>query len=146
MVAKRKIWKTAIPKGTELFHGTSARESFDVPSGHSWYSDSPGVAKQFVSHRKGAGRPRILKLLVKKRITNLALIESSEEYDALFEELGRRTGHDPLGFPHAMIVCDAGLEGWVIPKNYPEGADIMLCYPADYLELVDIAYLQPEST
>lgn len=145
-MAKRKIWKTAISRGTELFHGTSAREPFDVPSGHSFYSDSPEVAKHFVRHRKDTGQPRILRLRAKKRISKLALIESAEEYDALFDYLGHKTGHDPLGFPHVLIACQAGLEGWVIPKNYPEGADIMLCYPEDYLELVDVAYLQSEST
>lgn len=144
-MAKRKIWRTSIKKGTELFHGTSSKEEFDVPSGHSFFSDSPEVAKKFVRPRRGGGVPRILRLRARKPITKLALIESAEEYDALFEELGRRTGHDPLGFPHAEIACQAGLEGWVIPQNYPEGSDIMLCYPEDYLELVDMAYLDPES-
>ncbi len=119
-----------------LFHGTSAKEDFTVPDWSSFFSDSKTVAGKFVRHRREGGTPRILEFRVARRILKLALIETAEEYDALIEKLGRKLGYDPLSFPHSQIVCESGLEGWVIPHNYPEGADIMLCSPGRWLEFV----------
>ena len=52
----------------------------------------------------------------------------------------RREGRNVRG--DAEIVCDARLNGWIIPNNYPDGADIMLCRPEDWLEFIDVAKLE----
>ena len=37
-------------------------------------------------------------------------------------------------------------EGWVIPANYPEGADVLICTPSEYLELIQVLAVDTKNT
>ena len=134
--------RTAIPKGTDLFHGTNVEEDFRVPNGPAWFGNAFTVAKYFATYHGDDGTPRVYHYRVKRRITGLLLIETREEYDRQMEQLAQKTGRSQDVHGDAEIVCEAGLNGWVIPNNYPDGADIMLCRPEDWIEFVEVAKLE----
>lgn len=122
----------SLPVGTDLFHGTSAKEKFDVPEGPAFFGDTVYVARLFVKRRRGP-KPRIIRLEVTIEVPQLALIQSAEDFDRLAESQGLESG--PKDVESLInLVCGSGLDGWIIPRNYREGADIMLCEPSRWLE------------
>ena len=130
-----EIRTTSLPVGTELYHGTQAPERFDVPRGPAWFSDSEGVADNFVRWNRvmGTPRPRIYTFEVVREIPGLALIETPAEMEAFVEVIGVG-GYGLYGLRElAEAVCDhrwLDLAGWVVPYNYPDGgSDTMLCDP-----------------
>jgi hypothetical protein len=130
----------AIPAGAILYHGTSSPEKFRRPSGPAFFSDSESVARYFATWREGGGgkkgRPRILRYEVVHEISHLALIESTMAFDDFSERVGY--GGDPESTEERVdMVCSAGFDGWIIPNNYPDGADIMLCQPERWLVFID---------
>lgn len=123
----------SLPVGTEIFHGTSAK-GFLTPRGPAFFGDTYSVAKNFTSWHRGE-HPRVLRFEVTQEIPRLALIETKEDFDRLAEDLGLEDRGDTES--RVEMVCGAGYDGWIIPNNYPDGADIMLCEPARWLKFLD---------
>lgn len=124
-----------IPEGTSLFHGTSADERFeedDLFEGPGWVSDDIRVARKFV------GWPTVSSRIIAFYTTrDIELIEwcSKNDIEAFVESQRYELDDASSSYELAEIVASAGYEGWIIPNNYPEGVDIMLCDPASVLEL-----------
>jgi hypothetical protein len=124
--------------GDVLFHGTSSEEAFEedqeTPDGPAWFTESEAVAQRFTDW-SGGPRPRILtyRVLAKPK---LLLWETDADIGKVVDE-DYISEYDNRELAEA--VCDAGYDGWTCPNNYPEGgADIMLCAPEDWLELVGL--------
>ena len=125
-----------IVRGTELFHGTSSPERFEKDGtfeGPGWVSDDIRVAREFVRGEGPAAR-----VITFRAARDIELIEWRTGYEIeafLAPTHGEDAFYDMDMAEIAEAVCDAGYEGWIIPNNYPEGADILLCDPASVLEL-----------
>lgn len=112
--------------GTLLFHGTSSTdfdEQQDGLDGPAWLSDSEAVAERFALRNQYEGsRPRVLTFVLEEDV-ELHLIRSAADLSEMAEE------HD-ISFDGVEemrdSVIDSGIPGWVIPNNYPEGADILM--------------------
>jgi hypothetical protein len=111
--------------GTILYHGTSDPdwdEQRILPKVPLWLSNSPQVAQNFSTwHQWEGGRPRVITYRLNQSI-RLVRIDSAGEFEALKERLGYFEDTNAL----ALGVVAAGYAGWIIPRNYPEGADIMI--------------------
>lgn len=123
----------SLPAGTELFHGTSEK-GFLIPRGPAFFGDTYSVARNFTSWHRGE-HPRVLRFEVTEEIPRLALIESQADFDRLAEEAGLELDHGTES--RIDLVCSHGFDGWIIPNNYPDGADIMLCEPSRWLKFLD---------
>ncbi len=116
-----------LKRGTTVYHGTDS-EDFDERADELqtpfWVSDSPEVAKYFGTGYQGGNKPRILTYTMTDDV-NLIVIRDSEDINEIHELAG--SSGDPREL--ADFVCSRlGYGGWIIPDNYPEGADIMLCH------------------
>lgn len=118
---------TILRAGTVLYHGTAEPdfdESDDGLDGPAWLSDSPLVAERFARRNASgsASRPRVLSYTLEVDV-ELHLIRSTVDIEMLAEEHG-------ISFDGVEemrdSVSDSGIPGWVIPNNYPEGADILI--------------------
>ena len=131
--------------GKILYHGTSSFEDFEhdgygTPDGPAWFSDGIEVAEYFKSWGSGP-RPRILKYRVVAR-PNLFKFRDMK---AIAKRIGlpreeyvfecNLENYEPGFFVEK--ICSIGYDGWIIPDNYPEGADIVICEPERFLELVE---------
>lgn len=108
--------------GTVLMHGTSScfEPHEDDLVGPAWFSRSESVARNFVGDH--GGQKRILVYEVTEPIT-LPCFRTSQETDAWCEKHGiERTSAEDI----ANGVKAAGVAGWIIPDNYPDGDDILL--------------------
>lgn len=118
---------TTLKAGTVLYHGTAMtefEEADDHLDGPAWLTDSEAVAERF-ARRNAQGsdsKPRVLTYTLDSDI-ELHLIRGRADLDELTEEHGISfNGVEEM----RDTVSDAGIPGWVIPSNYPEGADILL--------------------
>jgi hypothetical protein len=111
----------AVPAGTLLYHGTGWAFDPDEIMAPTWFSRSIHVARHF-SRRSEGGKSRILGYRTGAEIV-LPLIRGAGQFDAFCERHGIRpySAEDM-----ADGVRRAGLAGWVIPDNYPDGDDILL--------------------
>jgi hypothetical protein len=125
-------------KGDILYHGTSVEERFEdeqgTPDGPAWFSDSVEVAEHFKSWWEHP-HPRVLAYRVIEE-PKLVVWWSIQDIEDWFEQ---ERGIESPESPHDMAdeLCAAGYDGWIIPENYPEGADILLCFPERHLVLVE---------
>ncbi len=119
-----------LARGARLYHGTSVDEDFSIPNGPAWFSDAEDVAEYFQTWHTGP-RPRILPFWVSDS-PKLLLVHSDADFRAFEDEHDEELSGCGSG-EMAEIVCRAGYDGWIIPNNYPEGADIMLCDPERWL-------------
>jgi hypothetical protein len=131
-------------RGDILYHGTAAVEAFEkkgrgVPMGPAWFSEGYGVAKYFMTW--GAGpRPRILtyRVVVRPNLFKFRNMESLAKLVGLPKEdyvsVENLENYDP-GF-WVERLCATKYDGWIIPDNYIDGSDIMICEPERFLELV----------
>lgn len=124
----------SLPVGTDLFHGTSVK-GFKIPRGPAFFSDTYGVAKNFVNWHRGGKKPRVMRFEVTDEIPKLALIESKEDLEQIAEDLGGEVREDTQS--RIDLVRMAGFDGWIIPNNYPDGADIMLLEPARWIKFLE---------
>jgi hypothetical protein len=122
----------SLPAGTEVFHGTS-QKGFLIPRGPAFFSDTYSVAKYFTTWHQGK-KKRILRFEVTDEIPKLALIESKADFDHLADEFGVEAQDTESRID---LVRMAGFDGWIIPNNYPDGADIMILEPARWLKFLD---------
>lgn len=120
--------------GTLLYHGTGSDELDETCQRldrFTWLSTSPSVAKKF-AQRFAEGN---LRVITYKLTQNLVLpkICSQREMQAFVAE------HD-LSLDGVEEIRDtvdaAGLPGWVLPFNYPDGDDVLIrdTYLLDYVE------------
>lgn len=129
ILLESRVRTQIIRRGEILYHGTSSKENFDIPDGPAWFSRSEGVAKNFAGYHSGSF-PRINKYLVIRQIPRLLTIFQKKDFEnALGEDYPTWESNDL-----AQSVCEAGYNGWVIPNNYPNGDDIMLCYPEQWVK------------
>lgn len=126
-------WKVqVIPEGAVLFHGTSAAEAFDVPDGPAWFSESRSVAERFSPRYQGP-KPRVLEYRV-ARPARLVVLRSSKEFAEFLDSLDGEEGGYRSSTDAAQIVCESGrFDGWIVPNNYPDGSDILICEPDAHL-------------
>lgn len=119
-----------LPAGTTVYHGTGSVdfnervEFLDTPY---WVSDSQSVAEWFAERNGGAEdgyRPRVIEYKTTEDL-KLLLIHGRETFDAIEEQYGISM-EDPDEMADA--VCRMGYEGWTIPDNYADGADIVICH------------------
>lgn len=122
----------SLPIGTDLFHGTSTK-GFLIPRGPAFFSDTYSVARTFARWRKN-GKPRVLQFEVTEEIPRLILIESKEDFETLAQERGLESTQALEGL--IEMVCNARYDGWIIPNNYPDGADIMICEPSRWIKFL----------
>jgi hypothetical protein len=127
-----------IPKGTRLYHGTQAEESFRIPNGPAFFSDNEAVAHEFVDWHEAGGPRRVLTYRVTRPISRLWRIEGKTDMVALIQRIEEETGSESglSGSEMAESVCDAAYgkwNGWNIPNNYDNGSDTMLCDPERWL-------------
>ncbi len=122
----------ALHQGMTVYHGTRSDfdeevESLDAPF---WVSDSPQVAREFIMWNEGDGSPRIITYQTTRP---LKLVLINDRYD--FQKLEDSFSIDIYSSGEmAAGVCGLGTDGWIIPNNYPSGADIMLCsFDLEYL-------------
>lgn len=124
----KRLW---LKRGTVLFHGTSVDEDFDVPQGPAWFSNSEQVARYFANWHDGPNA-RVLTHTVTASVA-LPVIETDQDWRVFQQRVAITLGHDDSDYSDpnefAECVCQAGLPGWTIPHNYPEGADILICRP-----------------
>ena len=120
-------------RGKILYHGTNTQDEFDVPDGPAWFSDTESVAREFATWHGDSGRPRVLSFKLTHNL-RLARIDDVLDFDkATRTEDAVSEYADPTEL--ANEVC-RGYDGWIIPTNYPDGADIMICSPSGWLERV----------
>lgn len=124
-----------IEAGEVLFHGTSSDSEFTMPHGPAFFGDTFSVARNFASWNEGGGAERVLRFEVKRKIGNLALIESAKDFNELADFLGMEHTADTQ--ERIDLVRSGGFDGWVIPNNYPDGADILLFDPRKWLSYLD---------
>lgn len=124
----------SLPVGTALFHGTSAK-GFLIPRGPAFFGDTYGVAKTFINQHKGGKAKRVIQLEVTEEIPKLALITEKTDFDRIAEEVGIEVGENTES--RIDLVQMAGYDGWIIPNNYVDGADIMILQPARWLVFVE---------
>ncbi len=126
---------TYIARGMDLFHGTNSETIYEFPEPPAWFSSSFSVAKYFANFHVQDGKPRVHLFRVRRRIPKLLLIEKAGQYEDLMEKMVEETGErteDPRDL--ARHLCRKGYNGWIIPDNYTDGDDIVLCQPRDWLE------------
>lgn len=115
-----------IKAGTILYHGTDCddfEEGVDDLEGPSWLSSSKDVARHFATRDGGwGGTKRIIAYELTEDVL-LPEITSSSQLQTFAKE------HDLclLGVEEIRkSIEQAGIPGWIIPNNYPEGDDILL--------------------
>lgn len=135
--------RSPLRRGTLVYHGTATENEFDVLNGPAWVSDSFGVARHFAN--RGASRSRVVVFRV-QTVPRLAMIANAREWASFVAwATGACYARDDFDddveygpYEIAEMVCDNGIvDGWIIPANYPEGADIMLCNPSRFLGFVE---------
>lgn len=125
-----KLRTKELPRGLRLYHGTSVNEDFSVPTGPAWFSDAKVVADRFKKWHNGP-RLRVLSFWVTDS-PKLFLVRARADFDE-FEEQHDEELNGCGSEEMAEAVCRVGYDGWIIPNNYPEGADVMLCDPRRWL-------------
>lgn len=115
-----------IKAGTILYHGTDCDdfdEEFDRLTGPAWLSSSKEVARHFATRSGGWGGTKRLIAYKLTEDVRLPEITSSRQMQMFAEEHGICL----LGVEEMReSVEQAGIPGWVIPNNYPDGDDILL--------------------
>lgn len=110
-----------LPAGTLLHHGTGSDFDPDEIMAPCWFSRSIEVARHFC-RRSDGGTSRILVFSTDVDV-ELPLISGSAAFDAFCE---RHHIRPYSAEDMADGVSRAGLAGWLIPDNYPDGDDILL--------------------
>lgn len=113
-----------LPAGTLVYHGTDSTdfdECDDDLEGPGWVSQARSVAARFAQRgRQPSARVVVFRLL---EAVTLPRIDSPRAMQAFAEE------HD-LQLNGVEEIRDsverAGLPGWILPSNYPDGDDILL--------------------
>lgn len=118
-------------RGMLLYHGTDAKEDFEMPRGPAWFSNSIDVARWFSTWHDEA-RPRILVFKLKEK---LVLPEVTQDRSNEIWEIIEDQGIDADVLYNN--ICSKH-DGWIIPDNYPQGADIMICSPDNHLMFVGV--------
>ena len=120
--------------GMALYHGTDAEFDEECESllGPAWLSSSRSVAESFAKRSGGWGGE---KRIIEYRLTSdvdLHDIHTSLE----MQEFAERHGINLDGVEEMRESVEmAGIAGWVIPHNYPDGDDILIV-DTDILEFV----------
>lgn len=114
--------------GMKLYHGTSAPfpeqdEDLDAPA---WVSDSWEVAHYFTNWHGAQANLRVIEYRLKTPV-KVWKITNRQDLDRLAQRyLGTQAGES---FDHYEL-AEALDGGWIIPKNYPTGDDILLSDPS----------------
>ncbi len=132
--------------GTTLYHGTSSEdfdeteESLEPPT---WFSEGPKAASWFASGYQGGDKPRLLTFKVTDPY-RLLLIQNRQTISDLEEYYGVEISDTTQ---MAEDICSRfNVSGWIIPRNYPDGSDILLCNLAgiEYIKTGPIVESQQE--
>ena len=107
--------------GTLLYHGTGWSFAPEEIYGPAWFSRSVEVAWHFAM-RSGGPEPRVMAYLLTREV-ELPLINGPRDFDAFCDE---HDIHPYSAEDMAAGVRRAGLPGWLVPDNYPDGDDILL--------------------
>ena len=123
-------------EGDVVFHGTSARDRFEAeddgtPEGPAWFSEGLGVAEWFKTWLGGPS-PRVITYRVYREPQLFVWVTNTD----LEEVLGEDDLDDWSPNEIADEICALGYDGWIIPDNYPDGSDILLCNPEEHLEII----------
>jgi hypothetical protein len=128
--------------GTTIYHGTD-NSDFDEensnPRPYSWFSTSPTVAERFAKRSGGWGGKQ--RVIAYELVADVALheITSAGQRDEFAEE--HRI--DFSGVEEMRESAEvAGISGWIIPSNYPDGDDILIGDTSllDYADTTTLAY------
>jgi hypothetical protein len=117
---------TTLKAGTLLYHGTDCDDFDEVNdrlTGPAWLSTAAAVALHFAKRSGGWGGT--------KRVMTYRLTEDVELPEILSERARRDFAEehniDLTGVEEMRDSVErAGIPGWVVPNNYPDGDDILL--------------------
>jgi len=131
-----------LPAGTLVYHGTAVPVDFEELDDPAWVSTSKSVADQFKGWH-GDDNPRVLTYRTRQDL-NLTLIQSPEDLNELVLDLG--LDPDPLDVDDLRyeFCASTNTDGWIIPNNYPDGDDILLCRASWVLDFVESSSPFPE--
>lgn len=115
---------TVLPKGTILYHGTSA-DDFDEACedlrGPAWFSRQKSVAERFARRFAGAS----CRIVVFQVTEDVSLYEILHQRD--MQELADEFDISLCGVEAMRESVEySGIPGWVIPYNYSDGDDILI--------------------
>lgn len=125
-----KTKKTSLKKGLILYHGTQLKfeeSGIEVPL---WLSESIAVARRFIEwHEEYESEDNSPRILVYEVVRNISVlnIEDDDAFAHLLEIFGVGS---PCELAQKMI---GNFNGWIIPQNYSEGSDILICNKEDIL-------------
>lgn len=133
--------------GTILYHGTDCDEfdeAEDGLDGPAWLSDSKEVAEYFASRPGGwGGVPRVIEYRLAEDLA-LPEIHSQADMAALADEHNLSlVGVEDM----RESVANSDLPGWIVPHNYPTGADILVSqtHLLDYVVTHEVSAQLPRS-
>lgn len=112
-----------LPAGQVLYHGTSVLdfdETCESLQGPSWVTTSLAVASRFA--RRNGSCPRVISYTLVEALELPVILSRQDMQDLADEHNIELSGVDAM----RESVADAGLPGWVIPYNYPDGDDILI--------------------
>lgn len=126
--------KVKLQAGMLVYHGTDCddfNEDEDSLDGPAWVSSSRAVAEFFVTNRAGWGGQRRLITYVLACDVELYEVRSRDDMQRLAEKFNLLLdGTEEI----RESVRESGIEGWIIPNNYPDGDDILIADPGCVLE------------
>jgi len=128
------LWRPApyaLKAGAIIFHGTN--RDFDEASlrRQSWLSHSRKVAEHFATWKMDDGVPRVATYRTDCDLT-LCLIRGKADLLNLEEYFGVVTS-DAESMAETFSRYVDGFDGWIIPKNYPDGGDDIMLIRTDRL-------------
>lgn len=128
--------------GTRIYHGTDNSdfdEDSSSPHPYSWFSTSHTVAERFAKRSGGWGGTQ--RIIAYELTVDVALHEITSA--AQRQEFAEEHHIDFSGVEEMRESAEAaGIPGWIIPANYPDGADILIgdTSTLDHVETTVLAY------
>lgn len=128
--------------GTTIYHGTD-NSDFDEessnPHPYSWFSTSHTVAERFARRSGGWGGKQ--RVIAYELVADMALHEIMSAGQR--QEFAEEHNIDFSGVEEMRESAEvAGIPGWIIPSNYPDGDDILIGDTSllDYVDTTTLAY------
>jgi hypothetical protein len=128
--------------GTTIYHGTDNSEYDEEssnPHPYSWFSTSRTVAERFAKRSGGWGGTQ--RVIAFELVADVVLHEIMST--AQRQEFAEEHNIDFSGVEEMRESAEAaGISGWIIPANYPEGDDILIGDTSllDYVDTTTLAY------
>lgn len=142
-----KFETQTLPVGTLLYHGTDSKQwnpkttQIESPA---WFSQSRSVAEEFSTWHDDSfnkAKPIVAEYHTTRPI-ELVVINNSADLERLREKYGIEE-ETPREMAEEL---SRHIEGWIIPNNYIDGDDIMVCDATYSVHLVRVKKASSETT